>query len=129
MNFHFRRKGLSNSTLQEQISMPPSSRTASLRSKPLVHLWDDDAEAMLKKWDFFDGLWHEKGKGLKHQYEALERSGKKLVIDHATGLMWQQGGSPKEMDYADAARYIRDLNNQKFAGYSDWRLPTLEEAM
>jgi len=25
--------------------------------------------------------------------------------------------------------YIKELNDKKYAGYSDWRLPTLEEAM
>lgn len=33
------------------------------------------------------------------------------------------------MTHGDAEKYILDLNNQNFGGYSDWRLPTLEEAM
>lgn len=33
------------------------------------------------------------------------------------------------MVYSDAQEYIKELNRQEFAGYSDWRLPTLEEAM
>jgi hypothetical protein len=43
--------------------------------------------------------------------------------------MWQQSGSPNSITYADAEKYIRDLNDKHFAGYNDWRLPTLEEAM
>lgn len=43
--------------------------------------------------------------------------------------MWQQSGSPNNMTYADAEKYFDDLNEQNFAGYRDWRLPTLEEAM
>jgi len=62
---------------------------------------------------------------MAHLYELRG----KLVVDHATGLMWQQSGSPNSMFYADAEKYIRDLNNQRFAGYHDWRLPTLEETM
>jgi hypothetical protein len=33
------------------------------------------------------------------------------------------------MTYADAENYIRELNKKGVAGYNDWRLPTLEEAM
>lgn len=33
------------------------------------------------------------------------------------------------MTHGDAEKYILDLNNQNFGGYSGWRLPTLEEAM
>lgn len=51
------------------------------------------------------------------------------MVDDATGLMWQQSGSPNYMKYAAAEQYVQKLNNQRFAGYSDWRLPTLEEAM
>jgi len=66
---------------------------------------------------------------LQHQYESVERNGVKLVIDHTTALTWQQGGSKGYMDFAAAQRYTQQLNREKFAGYSDWRLPTLEEAM
>jgi hypothetical protein len=33
------------------------------------------------------------------------------------------------MTYRQAQEYITMLNNTSFAGYKDWRLPTLEEAM
>jgi len=71
----------------------------------------------------------QKGAGLNHNYEQLTESGDKVVIDHATGLMWQQGGALNHMDYEDAKKWIAELNKKDFAGYYDWRLPTLEEAM
>jgi hypothetical protein len=52
-----------------------------------------------------------------------------VVVDHATGLMWQKSGSPNFMTYQEAQAYIEQLNTQKFAGYSDWRLPTIPELM
>jgi hypothetical protein len=40
--------------------------------------------------------------------------------------MWQQSGSPESMNFEAAGKWINDLN---YAGFKDWRLPTLEEAM
>ena len=51
-----------------------------------------------------------------------------VVYDHASGLMWEQSGSDN-MPYDEIKYYIETLRVQQFAGYSDWRLPTLEEAM
>ncbi len=99
----------------------------SLRSQPLIGLSVDKASEMLKAKDFFHGSWNPHGKGLQHQYKADEQ--KKIVIDHATGLMWQQSGSSDYMNYVTAEKHIRKLNKKHFADYNDWRLPTLEEAM
>ncbi|GAK51982.1 WD-40 repeat protein [Candidatus Moduliflexus flocculans] len=53
-----------------------------------------------------------------------------VVVDKTTGLMWQQSGSPKELTYDDARKYIESLNQgEGFAGYTDWRLPTVEELL
>ena len=90
---------------------------------------EDDVQKMLRKRNFYDRWQHWPGKGLRHEYERIERTGANVVIDHTTGLMWQQSGSPKPLTYSDAENYIRELNQQKFAGHDDWRLPTLEEAM
>ncbi len=62
----------------------------------------------------------------KNEYE-LKNDGL-VVYDKATDLTWQQSGSESYMRYNEATNYINKLNNEKFAGYSDWHLPTLEEA-
>ncbi|MBN1547263.1 MAG: DUF1566 domain-containing protein, partial [Syntrophaceae bacterium] len=62
---------------------------------------------------------------ITNQYEAQGN----VVIDHATGLMWQKSGSEKYIDYPAARKYIQELNRKKFAGYEDWRLPTIPELM
>jgi len=51
----------------------------------------------------------------------------KTITDHATGLMWQKSGSSSYIGYEEATAYIKKLNSNKFAGYSDWRLPTVDE--
>lgn len=52
-----------------------------------------------------------------------------VIIDEAAGLMWQQSGSLKTLTLEKAEEYIEKLNSKEFAGYTDWRLPTLEEAI
>jgi hypothetical protein len=51
-----------------------------------------------------------------------------VVIDRTTGLMWQQATSSQQMIYSLATKWIDTLNQRGFAGFGDWRLPTLEEA-
>lgn len=62
---------------------------------------------------------------IQNQYEDQGE----VVIDHATGLMWQKGGSDYSMSFSAAQDYIDDLNVQGFAGYDNWRLPTIPELM
>ena len=53
------------------------------------------------------------------------------VLDSATGLMWQKADSfhdgQQGMNWYQALEYVDRKNTEKFAGYNDWRLPTLEE--
>lgn len=42
--------------------------------------------------------------------------------------MWHQSGSDKYMKWEEAKRWVKDLNQKGYAGYYDWRLPTVEEA-
>lgn len=100
-----------------------------LRSLPRQKLPVDDVKMMLKQRDFVDLCWNESGKGLEHQYEETELGGEKLVIDHTTGLTWQQSGSTEAIVFERAEAYIDQLNQDSYAGYSNWRLPTLDEAM
>lgn len=95
-----------------------------LRSQPVNPLYDEAVNEMLKERDFYHKSRNWMGRGVHHLYEPKDQ----LVIDHTTGLMWQQAGSDRG-DFPKAQEYIRQLNRDKFAGYSDWRLPSLEEAM
>ncbi len=107
-----------------------SGSTLKLRNTGKI-LSGDSVKTMLKKYDFYCGgneTWSNPlSKGFVNDFEKQRDD--KVVFDHATGLMWQQSGSPKLMSFSDTEKYIRDLNNNDFANYADWRLPTLEEAM
>jgi len=95
-----------------------------LRNEP-KDLKADEFRLMLEKLDLYDGVLNPIGNGFSHNYS---KDGK-VVIDEASGLIWQQGGSDNHRTPDEAQEYIDNLNNKKFAGYTDWRLPTLEEAV
>jgi len=52
-----------------------------------------------------------------------------VIIDRTTGLMWQQAISSQPMIYSMAVDWIKYLNRSGFAGFNDWRLPTLGEGL
>ena len=64
---------------------------------------------------------------INHSYGLKVINDDKVVIDHATGLMWHQNGSDNYMKRNAAKQWVRDLNSRGHAEYSDWRLPTVEE--
>ncbi|MDP6925107.1 MAG: DUF1566 domain-containing protein [Candidatus Scalindua sp.] len=65
---------------------------------------------------------------IQHEYEIKIIANEKVVIDHATGLMWQQSGSYDYMRRKEVKKWLRGLNSKGYAGYNDWRIPTVEEA-
>ena len=109
--------------------LPPKTAEKGLRSNPLEKLSRAEVDEMLKQKDFFDSRAHKSGKGRAHEYEKIQRDGVKLVTDQATGLTWQQSGSENYINFEKAKTYVQKLNSEKHAGFDDWRLPTLEEAM
>ncbi len=52
-----------------------------------------------------------------------------VIFDDATRLTWQKSGSSDYMRYAYVEEYVKNLNQQRFAGFNDWRLPTIPELM
>ena len=56
-------------------------------------------------------------------------NGDGTVTDRATGLMWQQAGSDYPVTWYEAHEYVSQLNEKRFAGRADWRLPTVNELM
>lgn len=98
------------------------------RSTP-EKLSDIDVKNIISKYGFFDIEFNSSGKGIDHQYIPNLFGKILLVLDVKTGLMWQYDGSPEQMKIEKAFRWIDELNLNCHAGFNDWRLPTLEEAM
>ena len=97
-------------------------------------LSENEVSDMLKRKNFFSKP-HDWNKNFCNpygnfinEYESMVIRGDKVVLDHATGLMWHQSGSEKYMTDDKAKQWIYALNGLGYAGYQDWRLPTVEEA-
>ncbi len=56
-------------------------------------------------------------------------NGNGTVTDFATGLMWQKSGSLTYVAYDKIKEYTEETNREMFAGFADWRLPTVDELM
>ncbi len=55
------------------------------------------------------------------------------ILDRKTDLLWMEKDywqmEAKWVNWYTAREYSQRMNNKNFAGYSDWRLPTPEEAV
>ena len=69
---------------------------------------------------------------METQKKRFVDNGDGTVTDHETELMWKQTDSyqdtSKWLNWYDALEFIRKLNDKKFGGHDNWRLPSLEEA-
>ncbi|MDP7159106.1 MAG: DUF1566 domain-containing protein [Candidatus Pacebacteria bacterium] len=66
---------------------------------------------------------------INHDYNPKAIKGDKVVVDNATGLMWHQSGADNTMLWDAAKEWVEDLSSEEgYAGYHDWRLPTVDEA-
>ena len=93
-----------------------------LRRQPILITNQMQITDMLVEYDFFDRSRNPHG-----SFEnALIDNNDGTVTDKATGLMWQQSGSSRLYN-GKAKDYIKQLNRKRFAGYGDWRMPTVEE--
>jgi uncharacterized metal-binding protein len=102
-----------------------------LRKEPIT-VSDEEAEKLFKlKMDESDKkVW----RPCEYIQNDFRDNGDGTITDLATGLMWQKSGSSEYMSHKDALVYIKKLNGKKllfmgkkFAGYEDWRLPTVDE--
>jgi len=110
---------------QKLASIPQnvSITEVSLRRKPIEISNEMKITYMLAEYDFFDRSRNPQGSFRN----VFVDNNDDTITDRATGLMWQKRGSSSSIDNRSANEYVEELNRQRFAGYSDWRMPTIEE--
>lgn len=88
-------------------------------------LKESEVAALIKEKNFHDSQYNPDG---SFAHYLVDNKDGLTVTDLATGIMWQLEGyditSRRKM-----VGYTKQANKEKFAGFSDWRLPTLEEAL
>ncbi len=86
---------------------------------------DDQIADVIREWNFFDAEYNPSG---KFENSFVSTSNPEVIIDQRTSLMWQRDGLDINSNRT-IQKNIDELNKKMFAGFSDWRLPTMEEAM
>lgn len=116
-------------TTQERIAAIPKETTRAnlkritLRNTPDPNYYENDLYKVIKDRNFFSKSYNPSGDFLNDFVD----NGDGTVTDRVTGLMWQKEGSQTEITFETAKEYVRDLNEKRFAGYTNWRLPTIDE--
>lgn len=122
-------EGLSDSGVAAEICelpLPPEClQNTTLRSQA-AQLLEKSVREMIKRKGFRDSSWNPDG-DFSNDYHPRGSKDEEVIVDCATGLTWQKSGSSGEVTLNEAKEYVRTLNEEQYAGYSDWRLPTLEE--
>lgn len=86
---------------------------------------ENEVENIVKANNFFDSQRNPDGSFTNF---LVDNNDGLTVTDKATGLMWQRGGN----DITSIRRtmdYVKKMNKENFAGFSDWRLPDMAEAL
>ena len=120
--------------IKDSVFRSEASLTISrLRADPTA-ISKEELHQMIRKFQFSHPAdWSKYGLSssitgnFQHDYERQTSHDVTLVVDYVTNLIWQQTGSPKPLAWKAAHEYIQRLNSMQYAGYADWRLPTIEE--
>lgn len=86
---------------------------------------EEDVTALAHRFNFVEQERHPHGNFVKM---LVDNNDDLTVSDRVTGLMWQRGGIDI-MSHRSMRREIDRVNRTRFAGFADWRLPSVAEAL
>jgi len=81
---------------------------------------------MITANNYYDRRLNPDGAGIENDFEVRVVKGDTVTYDATTSLTWQATTELPQLDWERAQAYVDTLT---YAGFDDWRLPTLEEAM
>ncbi|MDR2551379.1 MAG: DUF1566 domain-containing protein [Desulfobulbus sp.] len=90
-----------------------------------VEMSEENVTALVLRFNFVEQERNPQGSFVK---VLVDNDDGLTVSDRATGLMWQRGGTDI-MSHRSMRREIERINGAGFAGFSDWRLPSMAEAL
>ncbi len=81
---------------------------------------------MITANNYYDGRLNPDGAGIENDFEVQLVEEDRVIYDATTSLTWQATTELPRLNWERAQAYVDTLTH---AGFDDWRLPTLEEAM
>jgi len=102
----------------------PKITVEKLRVEPII-IVEEQVGGIVKKHNFFDSQYNPAG---KFENYLVDNGDSLTVTDLKTGVMWQRGGCDITT-IKQVQLYVQELNQKAFAGFADWRLPTMDEAL
>ncbi len=117
-------EGLGESGLPGVDDPQPEVRTITLPSGP-AELAEEDVVALVTKYNLVD---HERNPMGEFTNVLVDNGDGETVTDLVTGLMWQREGLDI-MSHRSLRKALEKLNDEGFAGYNDWRFPSMAEAL
>ena len=64
-----------------------------------------------------------------YTFNDFEKRSPGIIIDHATGLAWQESGTRFPVTWKGADEYINMINQENLGGCNTWRMPTINELL
>jgi len=100
------------------------STTVQLPHEP-AELSEEDVVALITQYNFVEQERNPQG---TFPHALVDNGDVLTVTDRTTGLMWQRAGTDI-MSNRSMKREVARINKEQFAGYADWRLPSMAEAL
>ena len=117
-------QALGDSGLPGKADILPAPASVHLPQEP-AEMSEEDVVVLVAKYDFAE---QERNPHGHFAHVFIDNGDNLTVSDRVTGLMWQRAGTDI-MSNRSMRREVARINQEQFAGYSDWRLPSLAEAL
>ena len=102
----------------------PAVTPVALRHTP-AFIREEEVATIVRAKNFFEAQHNPTG---AFAHSLIDNNDGLTVTERVSGVMWQRGGCDITT-YRQVCAYVAERNASKFAGYGDWRLPTMEEAL